>query len=173
MAVADSKVPRLHHDDRSRGGGKWVRSTLENMIYITLRPGTSGGVTKFLAMKQGERDAQLSLARVWNLSKGRRERANQSRKIAPQFPNMHSIHSLYITRRVARISSHTEGGRVKNSRDEYLVDESSSQPNILWSPERCFQKFDAKIQNQLKATMRRCKNIHWVTHLSARLARVH
>ena len=33
-----------------------MRSTLENMIYITLRPGTSGGVTKFLAMKQGERE---------------------------------------------------------------------------------------------------------------------
>ena len=138
-----------------------------------LRRGTPGGVTKFLAMRQGERDAQLSLGRVWHLSKGRRKRANRPRKIAPQSPNMHSIHSLYTTQRVARISSHTGGGGAKNLRDEYLVDESSSQPNILWSPERCFQKFVAKIQNQLKATMRRCKNIHWVTHPSARLARVH
>lgn len=37
MAVVDSKGPRLHHDNGSRGGDRRVRSTLENMIYITFK----------------------------------------------------------------------------------------------------------------------------------------
>ena len=38
----------------------------------------------------------------------------------------------------------------KNLRDEYLVDESSSQPNILWSPEGAFKNSMPKFKTNLK-----------------------
>ena len=124
-------------------------------------------------MRQGEWDAQLSLGGSGIYRMGE-ENGLISQGKSLRNPRICTLFTRYTSPRGSQELVPTPGveGR-KNSRDEYLVDESSSQPNILWSPERCFQKFDAKIQNQLKATMRRCKNMHWVTHLSTRLAGVH